>query len=59
MNLEYILEVEFTGYTCRKDGNRTNRKDNAKIFGDQQVDMGPSTQIGKDRRGTCPLGRGE
>jgi len=38
MNLDCILEVKFTGYICRKDGSRPNRKNNPKIFGDHHVD---------------------
>lgn len=48
MDLDCILEVAFTGHTYRRDENRINRKrgikDNSKIFGDQQVDVGPFTQ---------------
>lgn len=57
--MECTKEVEITGHTCRRDGNRTNRRDNSKILGGQQVDVGPLTQTGKDGRGTCSLGRRE
>ena len=57
--MECTKEVEITGHTCRRDGNRTNRRDNSKILGGQQVDVGPLTQTGEDGRGTCSLGRRE